>query len=299
MESVQNPGMNIIPTVNFHFIDKCNYRCPFCYANYPANRKKEELNHEQKINIIGQIAKHGAFKKINFAGGEPFLYERLLELVRYAKSHGLQTSIVTNFSRLSPQVLKEYVGHLDLLGLSVDSTNPETLRTHGRYEDAVSGQIEEKLTEIANFCRQNGILIKVNTVVTQANRHEILSPIVSKIGAFRWKIFQINIIKGLMSNKAHLLKVTEKELEEYVRNNRPYIENSQIDIIIETEHLMRKSYLMVNPYGEFEYRDDDNKFCKSSKIWEVGIEAALREVRADYERFLARHGDYRLPVRDS
>jgi len=291
---LQEKTGRVIPTINFHFIEECNYRCVFCYANYPANRKKEILSDDEKMALIEQIGKDGRFRKINFAGGEPFLYERLLDLVRCAKQHGLETSIVTNFSLLTQETLSKYVGYLDILGLSIDSLDPEILIKHGRYEGGIPDDLQDNILAIAEFCHQNGIMVKVNTVVTQANRYEILARFVNQLRAFRWKILQVNIVPGLVPKKAYPLRVPEEEFYAYVEANRPYIDSSKTEIVVETERLMQSSYLMINPYGEFEFRDDENRLHQSRKILEVGVEEALREVHTDYQRFLERGGEYRV-----
>lgn len=119
---------NLITTVNYHLWKACNMRFKFCYATFQDYPKdflpKEHLPLDESKLIIDQIAAHG-FKKINFAGGEPTLSSWLPELVIYAKSLNLETSIVSNGWTIPPshsprlvtlQLFYHYVHH-HILGM--------------------------------------------------------------------------------------------------------------------------------------------------------------------------------------
>ena len=65
-------------SVNYHFSRKCNYECGFCFH---TAKTSHVLSIEQsKLGLLK--LKNAGMKKINFAGGEPFLYPNFLgELV--------------------------------------------------------------------------------------------------------------------------------------------------------------------------------------------------------------------------
>ena len=68
-------------------------------------------------------------RKINFAGGEPFLYPRKLgELCRYCKEVlGLESvSIVTNGTNVTEKWLGDHGRFVDVLGVSCDSFDERT-----------------------------------------------------------------------------------------------------------------------------------------------------------------------------
>ena len=92
----------LIPlSVNYHLTRQCNYSCGFCFHTaktsfvLPIDKAKEGLT---------DLARDG-MKKINFAGGEPFLIKRgeyLGELVRFCKEdlEVESVTIVTNGSKV-------------------------------------------------------------------------------------------------------------------------------------------------------------------------------------------------------
>ena len=77
-------------------------------------------------------------KKINFSGGEPFIVERgkyVGELVKFSKGEmGMESvTIVSNGSLIREKWFQEYGRYVDILAISCDSSEPETLKEIGRF----------------------------------------------------------------------------------------------------------------------------------------------------------------------
>ena len=68
---------------------------------------------------LRMLCQKGGMRKINFAGGEPFLRPKFLgNLVRYCKKElGINTSIITNGSRVTEDWFRKYGEYLDILGV--------------------------------------------------------------------------------------------------------------------------------------------------------------------------------------
>src|SRR6266540_3754526 len=123
---------NLIPvSVNFHFTRRCNYECGFCYH---TAKSSDMPNITDAKFALKKLADAG-MRKLNFAGGEPFLYpEYLGKLVRFCKQDlGLESvSIVTNGSRVRRDWFIHYGKYLDITAVSCDSFNEETNKQIGR-----------------------------------------------------------------------------------------------------------------------------------------------------------------------
>jgi radical S-adenosyl methionine domain-containing protein 2 len=73
--------------------------------------------------------------KLNFAGGEPFLYPKFIgELAKYCKDdlHIESVSIVTNGSLVKPNFFDSYGQYIDIIAISCDSFNEATNVKIGR-----------------------------------------------------------------------------------------------------------------------------------------------------------------------
>lgn len=110
-------------------------------------------------------------RKINFAGGEPFLYPKYLgSLAEYCKDQ-LQIesmSIVTNGSRVTDAFLASYEKNIDIIAVSCDSFDEQTNIKIGRG----NGLHLSTVLKVAKLCRLYGIKFKVNTVVNRFNCQE-------------------------------------------------------------------------------------------------------------------------------
>lgn len=77
-------------------------------------------------------------RKLNIAGGEPFLHPKFLgELLRYCKEDlDLESvSIISNGSKIREGWLRKYGRYLDILAISCDSFVQETNKAIGRGEN--------------------------------------------------------------------------------------------------------------------------------------------------------------------
>jgi len=104
--------MNVYPilvepvtTQNFNIVEwmlgnTCNYDCSFCSAEFKSGNKKY-LDIDVYIDTCKKLIEQSGEKKVWFkiTGGEPTLYPKLIELLKFIKSTGNFTYIITNGSR--------------------------------------------------------------------------------------------------------------------------------------------------------------------------------------------------------
>lgn len=118
-------------SVNYHFTRKCNYECGFCFHTAKTSYMAP-LSDAKKA--LEKLAKMG-MKKINMAGGEPFLYpDHLGEICKFCKEdlHLESVSIVTNGSKVRKQFFRKYGHYVDIIAVSVDSFDEEVNVKIGR-----------------------------------------------------------------------------------------------------------------------------------------------------------------------
>ncbi len=110
---------------NLDLTTACNYACTHCIdwdiLNTRHKYKEAELRDSMRL-----MTERGMRSVILIGGGEPTLYPRFAEFVRFLKELGLQVSIVSNGSRCDR--LAEAVLHMDdrdWIRLSLDSASNE------------------------------------------------------------------------------------------------------------------------------------------------------------------------------
>ena len=287
--------MNIttqIPSVNFHLWKPCNMKCGFCFATFQDigqnTLPKGHMSREDCLAVVEALAAAG-FDKINFAGGEPILCPWLPDLLRRAKELKLTTSMVTNGSRITGGCLDRVDGCLDWVAVSIDTVVPEKMIRMGRTTR--SGPLSETVyLRIMDMLGQRGIRTKVNTVVSRINHEENLAGFIVNARPERWKLLQVLPVRGQNDDLVDHFAIIDEEFAHYVARNR-YVESMGITVVPESNDLMTGSYVMVDPAGRF-FDNVAGAHVYSRPINEVGVDAALREVSVDPDRFRLRDGLY-------
>ena len=281
-----------IPSVNFHLWKPCNMRCKFCFATFQDIERgtlpKGHLGREDCMSVVEALAEAG-FKKMNFAGGEPTLCPWLPDLIRRANQLTLTTSIVTNGSRITSELLGRVEGYLDWVALSIDTVNPKKLEELGRTTP--TGPLSETdYLGIVDMLKQRGIRLKINTVVSRSNCDEDLTNFIGRARPERWKLLQVLPVKGQNDGLVDDLIISAEQFKRYVARNSK-VEQMGIAVVAESNDLMTGSYVMVDPAGRF-FDNTAATHTYSRPITEVGVEAALRDVSIDPDKFRLRDGLY-------
>ena len=280
-----------ISTVNYHLVKGCNYGCKFCFANF--NDVKKQVPFKEQKRMLEIIAAQKYVRKINFVGGEPTLLgKRLVDLVKYASKLGLTTSVTTNGSLIDSRWVKEISSYLDILTVSIDSATDEINRLSGRCSKKEELPTLAHYEELASACHKYGVNLKINTVVSKFNKDENLALFINKLNPIRWKIFQALRVEGENDANFGQCEVSDAEYAEYCNRQIASAANKSI-VVVETNDLMRGSYLMINPEGCF-FDNTKGGYTTSQKIAEVGFEKALSQINYSAEKFVKRNGEYEV-----
>jgi len=288
---------NIPKAVNWHCEAFCNYRCKFCYAGFDLQRKQPKISLDEGFGIIQDLAKQGV-EKINFVGGEPMLHPHLNDWIKASKRHGMTTSIVSNGTNMTKQWLEDMRPYLDWLGLSVDASNDEIHAIMGRanakdFSKGVSNHLQQCL-RISNLANDLGYGIKLNTVVTSANKNDDMTDLVKEINPVRWKIFQVLKIDGENERSVLPLLVTDFEFEKYIKHHKESLKLTSVQVVPENNAAMLGTYAMIDSLGRVYTNLNGSYHYSKHTIQETGFLKCWDEVSIGFshDAFDARGGEW-------
>jgi radical SAM protein with 4Fe4S-binding SPASM domain len=173
-----------IRQASFRLTDRCNLRCHTCgqwgdngyLHSYSLNELKErEIPTERYLHLLKDLGEHGHQPLVYFWGGEPMLYEGILDLIAGATDLGLPTSIATNGTRLAASAERLVEAPLFLLQVSIDGHCAEL---HNALRPSAGGggdnfrDIKRGLAAVREARQARGRnlpLIAALTVISQAN----------------------------------------------------------------------------------------------------------------------------------
>jgi len=156
-------GKNI-DYAEIYLTDKCNLRCVYCRAEdnipYNDNSINDALSLYEYKFIINGLSQVG-IKKINFTGGEPLLYQNLVELIRY-------THYECNIDDISITThgigLHEVVDEFKKNGLKTVNISLDSLKSYKYKEITRGGNLNDVLKSI-NRCLELGVKVNINCVI--------------------------------------------------------------------------------------------------------------------------------------
>jgi len=150
---------------------RCNNACRFCYAgcgpgaDRNAASRRPELDTAGFRRIIRRFAEEAKVPFFSFTGGEPTLRLDLERLIRYARSLGLATNLVTN-GTLVDRARARSLSRAGLGSAQVSLEGPDA----ALHDDLVGrpGAFAETLRGIREL-RAAGVPTQTNTTITAAN----------------------------------------------------------------------------------------------------------------------------------
>lgn len=115
-------------SINLDLTTACNYACDHC-VDLDILNTGIRYDHEKLLASLDLMAKRGLRSVIVIGGGEPTLYPKFAETIRFMKARGLQIAIVSNGTgnRKIAEVA-DAMDKNDWVRLSLDSGSDETFQ---------------------------------------------------------------------------------------------------------------------------------------------------------------------------
>ena len=157
-----------IRQVSVRITDVCNLRCHTCgqwgdhgflHDRDLRELKKREVPMARYREILSDLVSHGHRPLVYLWGGEPMLYDGVLDLIEMGSSLGLPTSIATNGTGIAASARRLVEAPLFLLQISIDGHGAEL---HNRIRPAVG--------TVDNFRDIRAALEAVNDARRRRNR---------------------------------------------------------------------------------------------------------------------------------
>ena len=276
--------MKTFIVVNYHITNRCNYRCTYCFGKFS---KQKDPSLDSAKRIVRNIAdffqqKNITNGRINFAGGEPTLYKHLDDLIDYTNSLGIQVSIVTNGSLLTPNHIRTWKNKVVCIGISIDSIDKDTNVSIGRCCLNKARKLSHWIS-LAKTIHECNIDLKINTVVSQLNLYENLSELYLALNPTKIKLFQMHLINGI-NDQAKRYKITKNEFDSFCERHKAF----DSVIVAEPYGSMENSYLMVNPEGKFQV-NNDGTYQTFGDLNKTSLSEILKTVPLDSEKFGSRY----------
>jgi Fe-coproporphyrin III synthase len=155
------------PVVVWNCTRRCNLRCVHCYSQSENLKYPNELDTDEALAMIEDLARFGA-PVLLFSGGEPLMRQDLFTLVEAAVALNMRAVISTNGTLITPrQAERLRTANLSYVGVSLDG-----LREVNDAFRGLPGAFDLALEGIRN-CRAAGIKVGLRFTITRRNADQI------------------------------------------------------------------------------------------------------------------------------
>jgi len=152
--------------VSYSITTKCNLKCKHCYSESVDQAAPDELSTEEAFCLVDDLSTWGIGLLI-IDGGEPMCRDDMLDVVKYASSKGIRTTIGSNGTLIDDKMAKKMLdAGVMSVAISVDGVDAQT---HDSFR-GISGAFEQALKGV-EACKDAQIPFQFNIVI----RKETLS----------------------------------------------------------------------------------------------------------------------------
>jgi radical SAM protein with 4Fe4S-binding SPASM domain len=178
---------------------RCDLACVHC-GSRAGRARPDEMTTAECLDLVDQMADLGV-QEVTLIGGEAYLRDDWLEIVRALRRRGLQASMTTGGRGLTTErAVAAAAAGLQSASVSMDGLE----ETHDRLR-GVRGSYRAALSALANL-RAAGIRISVNTQVNRLSMPElpaILDTVIA-VGGQAWQV-QLTAAMGRAADQPDLL----------------------------------------------------------------------------------------------
>lgn len=106
----------------------CDLLCQHCRASAQSLAAPDELNHDQSLALLDQIATFPRPPVVVFTGGDPLKRADLWELIRHGRDLGLEMALTPSATPLATRdaLAQAKEAGISCLGISLDGADAET-----------------------------------------------------------------------------------------------------------------------------------------------------------------------------
>src|ERR1700674_456714 len=159
--------------VSIEVTRRCPLECQHCYNNLPMgdqDARQREMTTEEHFRVLDELVEMGCFWLL-YTGGEIFARKDFLEIYTHAKRKGFLITLFTNGTLITERTA-DYLRDWPPFAIEITLYG----RTKETYETltGTSGSYERCLHGI-DFLRERGLPLKLKTVPTTVNKHEVVA----------------------------------------------------------------------------------------------------------------------------
>jgi radical SAM protein with 4Fe4S-binding SPASM domain len=193
--------------VSYSITQKCNLKCKHCYSDSVDQAAPDELSTEEAFRLIDDLSRWGIGLLI-IDGGEPLCREDLLDVVKYASSKGIRTTIGSNGTLIDKEMARK-MRDAGVMAVAISADGADAV-THDSFR-GVDGAFRQTLKGI-EACRNAALPFQLNMVIRKDNLSQLedMLRLAVDLGANAAEVFDL-VAAGRAKNECKELVLSLEE----------------------------------------------------------------------------------------
>ncbi|MHB8491238.1 MAG: TIGR04053 family radical SAM/SPASM domain-containing protein [Solirubrobacteraceae bacterium] len=175
-------------TIAWELTRACAYSCLHCRAEAQPRRDRWELDTQEALRLVDQLAGFETHPILVLTGGDPLMRRDLFEIAGHATERGLRVALTPTATALPTRGRMARVREAGVrrVAFSVDACEPEV---HDRFR-GFRGSFERTRAGMANAAAE-GLPLQINTTVCAQNVDQLerMAAMLSEWGIVQWSVF--------------------------------------------------------------------------------------------------------------
>lgn len=125
--------------VELHLTNLCNHNCIWCINRENNILSPVSQKYEHILKLIDELNNIGCLSVLISGGGDPLMYPKVLDVLKYIKSKDIDTYLITNLGMIDNHDITKMLKYTDVLRISLDSYN---ITSHNRVHNPRNKEID-------------------------------------------------------------------------------------------------------------------------------------------------------------
>jgi sulfatase maturation enzyme AslB (radical SAM superfamily) len=290
--------------------NRCNLNCSYCVLENAPHQLKAELDLNGKKELIAHLYHKLNFRRLTLSGGEVLTIGKhppaeFIELLGYLRGFrstdpvkNLEIELYTNGTCLTENVIHEMRGVVDMVAVTIDSTQDDFLSKTGRNYGAFNQYFVRSICG-CKLLLKNDIKLKIHSVVSKKNHLVLADQLPVIVNAIeeggkiaKWKFYQYMSYNIVEKDAAHIIDndAYKKFKERAIRA----LSGKNINLHFKDNSEMKSSLFNILSYGNAQYLREGDTWMTSQRTGDLRIYNSMSELFAkhgiDENQFRHYHG---------
>lgn len=280
--------------------NRCNLRCSYCVLEDAPHQLKAELDLNSKKELVTHLYEKLNFRRLTLSGGEVIIFgkhppKECIELLRHIRKFrsndpqkNLFMELYTNGTYLNEEVVNEMQGVIDVVAVTIDSTDDSFLtnigRNFGRYKDYYNN-----IMKGCALLSKAGIEVKFHSVISTKNHELLPTQVKDIINALEkaggelstWKFYQYMSYDDPKKDHAHAISTSTYNHFKERTQNALKEKTARLHFKDNTE--MNASLFNILSYGNAQYMRDQDTWSTSKRTNDLRSYNSMSELFAKHD----------------